>query len=134
MSEEADGDPGMALDLAAAEVRADSGELQALVGALAVRLEQALPRMVLVRRHKIGGFRSKQTEVESISLRLGEARFDLVRTPAGFDCTRHNVVRGITLKREQRGLNEWIEEVVAAVGQVAEAGEQARNSLEALIR
>jgi hypothetical protein len=134
MSDEADGDPGMALDLAAAEVRADSGELQALVGALAVRLEQALPRLVAVKRHKIGGFRSKETEVQSILLNLGEARFDLVRTPAGFDCTRHNVVRGITLKREQRELREWIEEVVEAVAHIADVGEQARNSLEALIR
>jgi hypothetical protein len=134
MSYEPEDDPGMALDLAAAEVRADSGELQALVGALAVRLEQALPRLVAVKRHKIGGFRSKETEIQSISLNLGEARFDLVRTPGGFDCTRHNVVRGITLKREQRELDQWIDEVVAAVTHVAEVGEQARTSLEALIR
>jgi hypothetical protein len=134
MSYEPESDPGMALDLAAAEVRADRGELQALVGALAVRLEQALPRLVAVKRRKIGGFRSKQTEVQAISLNLGEARFDLTRTPGGFDCTRHKVVRGITLKREQCELNEWIDDVVGAVTHIAEIGEQARSSLEALIR
>jgi hypothetical protein len=39
-------DPGLALDLAAAEVRADSADLEALVAALAARLEEALPRVV----------------------------------------------------------------------------------------
>jgi hypothetical protein len=134
VSAESESDYGQALDLAAAEVRADRVDLQALVAALAVRLEEALPRMVSVRRRRIGGFRSKETEVEAISLALGDSRFELVRTPAGFDCTRHAVVRGITLRRESRPLAEWIDEVVAAVAASAAVGEQARIALEALIR
>jgi hypothetical protein len=127
-------DPELQLDLAAAELRADTSDLQALVAALATRLEQALPRMVSVRRRKVGGFRSKETEVQAISLSLGEQRFELVRTPGSFECTRHAVVRGITLRREQCQLNDWIAEVVAAVSASADAGEQARIALESLIR
>jgi hypothetical protein len=125
---------GQALDLAAAELRADSVDIEALVAALAVRLEEALPGMVAVKRRRIGGFRSKDTAVEAISLSLGDARFELRRSPAGFDCTRHAVVRGITLKREQCGLTDWIADVVAAVAQTAAVGEQSRIALEALIR
>ena len=125
---------GQALDLAAAELRADSVDIEALVAALAVRLEEALPGMAAVKRRRIGGFRSKDTAVEAISLSLGDARFELRRSPAGFDCTRHAVVRGITLKREQCGLTDWIADVVAAVAQTAAVGEQSRIALEALIR
>jgi hypothetical protein len=134
LSSESQLDPGQALDLAAAEVRADRADLQALVAALAVRLEEALPRMVSVKRRRVGGFRSKDTEVEAISLVVADSRFELRRTPAGFECTRHAVVRGITLKREQRPLAEWIEDVVRAVTQTAAVGEQARIALEGLIR
>ena len=127
-------DRGDALDLAAAEVRADSGDLEALVSALAVRLQAALPRMVSVKRRRIGGFRSKETEVAAIALAVDDARFELVRVPAGFECTRHAVVRGITLKRERLPIEEWIAEVVAAVARTAAVGEKARLALERLIR
>jgi hypothetical protein len=132
------GDPqlehGEALDLAAAEVRADSTDIEALVSALAARLEDALPRMVTVKRRKVGGFRSKQTEVQTIALSVGDTRLELVRTAGGFDCTRHSVVRGITLKREQQQLREWIDEVVEAVTHQAQVSEQARIALEGLVR
>ena len=127
-------DPGLELDLAAAELRADSVDLDGLVGALAARLEDALPRFVTVKRNRVGGFRSKVTEVRTISLNLGDARFELERTPGGFACTRHAVVRGITLKREEQPLDTWVDEVVAAVGQTAGVGEQARIALEGLVQ
>jgi hypothetical protein len=126
---------GQALDLAAAELRADSVDIEALVSALAARLEDALPRMVTVKRRKVGGFRSKETEVEAIALSVGDTRASSsVRTPGGFDCTRHAVVRGITLKREQQQLREWIDEVVEAVTHQAQVSEQARIGLEGLVR
>lgn len=134
LSDEPTPDPGFALDLAAAEVRADSADLDALVTALAARLEEALPRVVAVRRRKVGGFRSKETEVQAISLSVGDERFELVRTPAGFECTRHDVVRGITLKRERQVIADWIKDVVAAVTRTAELGQQARSTLEGLVR
>jgi hypothetical protein len=134
LSDEQTSDPGLALDLAAAEVRADSADLEALVAALAARLEEALPRVVSVRRRRVGGFRSKETEVQAISLSVGDERFELVRTPAGFECTRHDVVRGITLKRERQLIADWIKDVVAAVTRTAELGQQTRSTLEGLVR
>jgi hypothetical protein len=133
VSEQPPQDAGLALDLAAAELRSDSVDIQALVGALAMRLEEALPGLVSVKRRRIGGFRSKRTEVESIAVSVQDARFELRRTPAGFDCTRHNVVRGITLKREQRPIADWINDVVAAVSRTADVGEHARATLQGLI-
>jgi hypothetical protein len=97
------------------------------------RLEEALPRVVSVRRRKVGGWRSKETEVQAISLSVGDSRFELVRTPAGFECTRHEVVRGITLRRERQMIADWIKDVVAAVTRTAELGQQARSALQRLV-
>jgi hypothetical protein len=127
-------DPGFALDLAAAEVRADRADTHALIEALAVRLEEALPRLAVVKRRRIGGFRSKQTEVERIDVALDEQRFELAQAGGGFACTRHTVVRGITLKREELPLAEWIRALVEEVARVATLGEQARIALEGLVR
>jgi hypothetical protein len=134
VTDEIESDPGFAFDLSAAELRADSTDLRLLVDAFAARLENALPRLVVVRRRKVGGFRSKSSEIESITLSLGDARFELKRVPVGFECTRHEVVRGITLKHEQLKLDDWINAILRAVSDVAEFGEQARIALEGLIR
>jgi hypothetical protein len=131
---QSDVDPGLELDLAAAELRADAGELHLLVSTLALRLDEALPRLVTVRRRRVGGFRSKETEITDIVLTLGEQVFELRREPAGFACSANKVVRGITLKREQLALHEWIEAVVAAVAALATITEQARIELERLVR
>jgi hypothetical protein len=127
-------DPSSALDLAAAEVRMDSTDMRALVESLAVRLEEALPRVAIVKRHRVGGFRSKQTEVERIDVELDEQRFELSQTRSGFQCTRHTVVRGISLKHEELPVAQWTHELVDQVLHAAALGEQARIALEGLLR
>ena len=127
-------DPGLELDLAAAEVRADSVDTHALIEALAARLEEALPRIAVVKRRRVGGLFSKQTEVERIEVSLDDQRFELDHSRGGCQATRHKVVRGITLKREELPLSEWIRELVAEVTRAAAVGEQARLVLEGLLR
>ena len=122
------------LDLAAAELRADATDMRGLVGALAARLEGSLPRLVSVRRRRIGGFRSKETEVAAIAVDLGDTRFELVASAGGYECTRHSVVRGITLSRERCPLGDWISEVAAAVIGRAGVTERDRAALEGLLR
>jgi hypothetical protein len=121
-------------DLVAAELRADDTDMGGLVAALAARLEGALPSLVSVRRRKIGGFRSKETEVQAIAVDLGDARYELVAARGGYECTRHSVVRGITLSRERCALADWIKEVAAAVGDRADLTERDRAALEGLLR
>jgi hypothetical protein len=126
-------DPGSVLDLAAAEVRVDRTDVHAMIEALAVRLEESLPRLAVVKRRRVGGFRSKQTEVERIEIVLGDERFELLQARGGFQCTRHRVVRGITLKREELPVAQWINELVDEVVRAAVLGEQARIALEGLL-
>jgi len=126
-------DPGSVLDLAAAEVRLDHTDTHALIEALAARLEQSLPAMTAVKRRRVGGFRSKQSEIERIEISLGDDRFELVQSRGAFQCTRHRVVRGITLKRDELPVTQWIRELVDEVVRAAAVGEQARIALQGLL-
>ena len=104
-----------------------------MVDALAVRLEEALPRMTVVKRRRVGGFRSKRTEVERIALELGDQHYELVQVGGGVQCTRNKVVRGITLKRDEVPIQQWVRELVDEVMRSAAVGEQARVALEGLV-
>jgi hypothetical protein len=122
------------IDLPAAALRADREELASSVEVLASTLEQALPSLASVERRKVGGFRSKQRELQRIALELGPEQFELRRTPQGFQCTRNKVVRGITLSRQELPIADWIAALIAEVSRTAEVGERDRTALEGLLR
>jgi len=126
-------DPANALDLAAASGRVDRTDTQAMLDALAVRLEEALPGAASVKRRRVGGFRSKRTEVERIAVDLGELRFELNRSGAAIACMRAKVVRGIALKRDELPIQEWVGELVGEVVRNAQLSEQTRIALEGLV-
>lgn len=122
-----------AFDLPAAALRADGDELATSVEVLAVRLEQALPQIALVERHKVGGLRSKRRAVRRIAVSLGEEQFELCRTDQSVQCTRHKVVRGITLNRQEMPMADWIDKLIAAVARTAEISEHDRIALRELL-
>jgi hypothetical protein len=124
------------LDIAlpAAALRADRGELAISVEALASSLEQALPGIASVDRQKVGGFRSKRHEVRRIAVPLGDTQFELAHTEQGIRCSRHKVVRGITLSREELPLSSWITALVDGVRESAQVSEGDRLALEGLLR
>lgn len=122
------------LDLAAASLRADSQDVGLSVEVLASKLEEALPGMAQVSRHRVGGFRSRRSEVRRIVVDLGEARFELEREGTSVRCLRHRVVRGITLSREELAMRDWVAQLVAGVREQAAIGESSRTALEGLLR
>jgi hypothetical protein len=127
---------GENLDIAlpAASLRADQGDLAVSVEALATSLEDALPGIAAVERRKVGGFRSKRREVSRIAVALGDQQFELARSEQGIQCSRHKVVRGITLSREELPLAGWISELVRGLSESAEVSERDRVTLEGLLR
>jgi hypothetical protein len=122
------------LDLAAAGLRADHADLAVSVEVIASKLEETLPGIASVERHRVGGFRSKRREVRSIALNLGDEQFELLREDQRIRCTRHKVVRGITLSRQEVSMTEWVNEIVAGVARSAAISEQDRIALEGLLR
>jgi hypothetical protein len=123
-----------AFDLPAAALRADRAELDSSIDLLASTLEQALPRFASVERRKVGGFRSKRTEVRRIVVTLGDERFELVAADRAMQCTRNKVVRGITLSHDELATSEWIAALLAAVSRTAELTERDRAALEGVLR
>jgi hypothetical protein len=121
------------LDLSAGMLRADSGELDSSVDVLASKLEDSLPAMTSVKRRKVGGFRSKRLVVERIEVMLGDELFEITRAAHGFQCTRHKVVRGITLSRQEIPLADWLSELIKGVSATAEITERSRAALEGML-
>ena len=121
-------------DLPAAALRADRAELDSSLTALASTLEQALPGLASVERRKVGGFRSKRSEVRRILVELGDERFELLAADRALQCSRNKVVRGITLSHEQLTSADWIAALLAALGRTAEISERDRAALEGLLR
>jgi hypothetical protein len=122
------------LDLAAAALRADAGDLASSLEALASTLEQSLAGLASVERRRVGGLRSKRREVRRIAVALGEEMFELRREDSGVQCTRNKVVRGIVLRHDELALSQWIAELVAGVRGRAEVSERDRLALEGLLR
>jgi hypothetical protein len=121
-------------DLRAASLRADESELAVSVEALAGSLEQALPNIASVERHKVGGFRSKRREVKRIAVGLGEEHFELTREGQELRCTRNKVVRGIAIAHDELPLDAWVAALVAGVSDRAEVSERDRAALEEFLR
>jgi hypothetical protein len=123
-------DPGF--DLVAASLRADTTDLNAFVEALAVKLEGALPDSVRVDR-KGGGLLSREKRVRRISIGMDEARYDIERVGESIEASRCNEVRGIVIKSERLGLDEWIDALSRELTSRAQQSERSMLALQRLL-
>jgi hypothetical protein len=124
-------DPGF--DLVAAGLRADTTDLDAFVEALAVKLEGALPDAVRVDRRGGGLFSRGGRRVRSISIGMGESRYDLVRDGGALETSVCNEVRGIVIKSQRLGLDEWIDALSRDLADRARESERARLALQRML-
>ncbi len=119
------------LDLLAAALRADGGDLGAYIESLAVKLEQAVPGRVRVERRR-SGLRGPKA-VRSVALDAGDRRLELSWTGGSLQARTAKLSGGIVLKNETLDVDEW----VAALGQIlaaeAERSEATRRALERLL-
>ncbi|HEY3766940.1 MAG TPA: hypothetical protein VGL44_17380 [Gaiellales bacterium] len=120
-------------DLVAASLRADTTDLVAFVEALATKLEDALPGDVVVER-KGGGLLSRGTKhVRRISIGMGECRYDLEWAGQRIETSRCNEVRGIVIKSERLGLDQWIDDLSRELTDRAGQSERSRLALQRLL-
>jgi hypothetical protein len=117
------------IDLVAASLRADAGDLRVYVEELARKLEQSFPGRCSVRRSGLLG----KGQVRLITVTAGDARYELEHKDATVVARRTSVVRGIALKSEQLGLDQWIDSLAAEVLAEAERSEHGRLALENLL-
>jgi hypothetical protein len=122
-------DRPLQMEILAASLRADTTDLKAFLEALAVKLEGSLPNHTTVTRHS--SIFSREHPVKEINVTLGDYQYRISRERQGPIITqRAKVVRGIVLKTDQIPLEQWIEELAAALAEVAASNSQARMALE----
>jgi hypothetical protein len=117
------------IDLVAAALRADTGDLRVYIEVLAHKLEEAFPGLCRVRRAGILG----KGAVKTIAVDLGEHRYELEHRNGSVTARHSSVVRGIALKNEELGLDEWIRSIAAGVTSEAARSERGRLALENLL-
>ena len=123
---------GMEFELFAASLRADAGDAVAFMEALATKLGGALPQRTQIERN--GGLFSRAHHVRRISVRLGEWEYTLVMEPGGaLAASRTHAVRGITLKSEPLGLDQWISDFSADLAELARTSLQDQTALRRLL-
>jgi hypothetical protein len=122
---------GFDLDLLAASLRADAGDLQAFVEALAIKLVQAMPGRVRVQRRRSALLRPKL--VREISLDAGDRRLELSVAGGALQTSCSRLSGGIVLKREALDTDAWLTAVGEALSAEAQRSETTRQALERLL-
>jgi hypothetical protein len=125
------GQSDLDIDLVAASLRADAGDVGAFVEALAVKLEQAVPRGVRVERRRDGMFGPKR--VRRISVDAGNLRLELRNDGASVQTLCARVSGGIVLKSEEMATDEWLRALGEALAIEARGSQTTRRALERLL-
>ncbi len=124
-------DDGMRFELLASSLRADANDTGAFMEALATKLGGALPQRTRVERG--GGMFSHNHPVRRIALNLGDYEYVIVADGGALSASRTHLVRGIALKSEALGLDEWIEALAAELTDLADRSAQDRAALQRLL-
>ncbi|MEA2167835.1 MAG: hypothetical protein QOF76_1135 [Solirubrobacteraceae bacterium] len=119
-------------DLAAAGLRAEGGDALSGVEVLARKLEDSLPGRARVQRCSVR-FLSREKRVEQIDVDLGETTYQLTSDGRSIGGTRGQAVRGITIKREELGLDDWVRRLTEDLHELAGSSTEARAALERLL-
>jgi len=126
-------DDGLGFELVAASLRADERDAHAFLGALAVKMEGALPSQTVVERARDGLFKST-THVERVSVDLSPCRYVLsAGKRGGFEATRSKIVGGVAIKNEVLPVDAWIEALARDLTRYAESSAGARAALERML-
>ena len=128
-----DGASGLGFEMLAASLRADETDTHAFLGALAVKLEGALPAQSRVQRARDGLFKNT-THVERITVDLGGFRYTLsAGKRGGLEAARSKIVGGVAIKNEEMGLDIWIEALARDLAAYAQSSASARAALERMV-
>ena len=118
----------MQVELYAASLRADYTDASAFLEALGAKFQGALPSHTKVTRHT--SLFSRERPVKEIVVALGDFQYRIGRERQGpLLAQRSHFVRGIVLSSEQVPVEQWIEEIAAALAQLAAHNQQAHLAL-----
>lgn len=120
------------LDLSAAALRADGGDVATAIEVLARKLEAALPDRTTVERRGrklLGG----EKRVRSVHVAAGQFAYLLRVEDGRVEASREKTVGGIAIRREPVELAAWLASLTDALREEAAHSEAARAALERLL-
>lgn len=121
----------MKLGVAAELSRAYNRDGRDFFQGLVLMLQNALPDETIVEMR--GGWFSKKTP-QRVIVDLGEDRLSLEAPEHGsLRATRTHVVRGIALKTEEIGIEEWLQTLGTILDERAKNSQNARDALEKMV-
>jgi hypothetical protein len=123
--------PDVDLDLLAASLRADSGDLGTFVGGLAVKLEDVLPGRIRIERRRSGMLGPKV--VTRIMVDAGDRRLELRAGDRSIETMCSRLSGGIVLKSEPLDIDAWLAALGEALAAEAGRSEKTRQALERLL-
>lgn len=119
------------LELAAAQLRADSTDVRILINVLVDQLSDALgPRLVVERA---GGRFRKSDEIESITIGMENDQFDAVVHGPVLQCTIGHSSGGIRIRSEKVDMDSWLARLLAVLKAEAEHSQAVRQALENIV-
>lgn len=119
-------------DLAAAGLRADGSDEMQSLEVLARKLEDALPGRCSVRR-RARRLLSRDKRVEAVDLNLGDWEYTLRSDGHAITALRGQTVRGVTIKREEMALGDWVRSLAAELSEMSASSAEARQALDRLL-
>jgi hypothetical protein len=119
------------LDLLAASLQADGGDVRLLLRALVTRLSGALGDRLTVERS--GGLLRRSSDIRRVSVRLGDETLDAALEDGALACTVARSSGGIRIRSARVTVDEWLRRLLAALRDEAATSTAARNALESIV-
>lgn len=119
------------LALAAATLRANGSDVQALLSALVSGLTDALGTRI--ETTFAGGRLRKSRDLASVRIMVGDEQFEATVDGPRLRCGLSHVSGGIRIRNELLDVDEWITRLVTSLANEATRSESARRALEHLV-
>ncbi|HVC66460.1 MAG TPA: hypothetical protein VND44_02600 [Acidimicrobiales bacterium] len=119
------------LELAAAQLRADSADVRILLKALVDQLADALGTRLQAKR--AGGRFRKSDDVTSVSIAMGDDQFDAEVDGDVLRCTVGHTSGGIRIRTERVEMNAWLSRLLAGLKAEADHSQAVRLALEHMV-
>jgi len=119
------------LELAAAQLRADSTDVRILVKVLVDQLSDALgPRL---RVERSGGRFRKSEEIKALTIAMEDDQFDAVVDGPVLRCTIGHSSGGIRIRSEKVDMDAWLNRLIAVLKSEADHSQAVRQALENIV-
>lgn len=123
--------PDADLDSVVASLRADAADVTVFFQVLATKLSDSMPGAVQLERE--GGMFKKDHPVRRITINAGDDVLEAELKHGSITAQHAHAVRGIRLRTEQLGFDEWLQRLVEVLSKQSQSNAAANAALRSLV-